>query len=439
MLRTAVERQRGMLGSLLAAAETLVGGHDLSADERGRFEAVVLHETLGLAEQNAVLARALDESGRLLWLMSEVHTGDLIASLRRRLGATLPVEIVQAGLPDWLLVDSLSLIDLLEHLIALLARELGVGTVTVAVAREGRLVDVDLIWQGAPIRATDLDRWLEEPFGGGKAVADGRGVLQRHGTDCWSRTGRAGEAFIRIPLPAAEPPAGTVASRARPPRPEFYDFDLAAAPPSEALREHPLRSLAYVVFDVETTGLDLSGGDVPVAIGAVRVVNGRVLPLESFERLINPGRPIPPGSIRFHGITDAMVAGRPPLSLVLPQFARFVGEDAVLVAHNAAFDMTALRHGGTACGLRFDHPVLDTLLISASLDLEETDHSLDAIAARLGLAVASRHDALGDALLTAAILVRQFDTLEARGIERLGQLLAATDMRGRLRANQMQF
>jgi DNA polymerase-3 subunit epsilon len=83
--------------------------------------------------------------------------------------------------------------------------------------------------------------------------------------------------------------------------------------------------------------------------------------------------------------------------------------------------------------------VLDTLLISASLDPEETDHSLDAIALRLGLAVAGRHDALGDALLTAAILVRQFDALEARGIERLGQLLAATDMRGRLRANQMQF
>ena len=111
----------------------------------------------------------------------------------------------------------------------------------------------------------------------------------------------------------------------------------------------------------------------------------------------------------------------------------------MLVAHNAAFDMTALHQGATANGLRFDHAVIDTLLISASLDPEEKDHSLDAIAARLGLAVTARHDALGDALLTAAILVRQLETLEARGIERLGQLLAATDMRGRLRANQMQF
>jgi len=439
MLRTAIERQRGMLGSLRAAAETLAGGHDLSSEERERFDAVVLHETLSLAEQNAVLARALDESGRLRWVMSDVHTGDLIASLRRRLRATLPVEIVQAGLPDWLLVDSLSLIDLLEHLIAMLASEQGVCSLTVAVARNGRLIDLDLIWQGVPIRAADLDRWLEVPFAGGKSGVDGCGVLQRHGTDCWSRSERQGEALIRIPLPAAEPPEAVDALRRRPPRPEFYDFDLAVTPASDAYKDRPLRSLAYVVFDVETTGLDLSGGDVPVAIGAVRVVNGRVLPMESFERLVNPGRAIPPGSTRFHGVTDAMVAGRPPLSLVLPQFSRFVGETTVLVAHNAAFDMTALRRGAATSGLRFDHPVLDTLLISASLDPEEKDHSLDAIATRLGLAVTGRHDALGDALLTAAILVRQFETLEARGIERLGQLLAATDMHGRLRANQMQF
>ena len=187
-------------------------------------------------------------------------------------------------------------------------------------------------------------------------MADGRGVLQRHGTDCWSRSERAGEALIRIPLPAAEPPEAAVArARAAASAGVLRFRPRRDATASEAVRERPLRSLAYVVFDVETTGLDLSGGDVPVAIGAVRVVNGRVLPMESFERLINPGRPIPPSSTRFHGITDAMVAGRPPLSLVLTQFGRFVGEAAVLVAHNAAFDMTALRQGAAASGLRFDH------------------------------------------------------------------------------------
>jgi DNA polymerase-3 subunit epsilon len=209
-------------------------------------------------------------------------------------------------------------------------------------------------------------------------------------------------------------------------------------PAEEAIRDRPLRALSYVVFDVETTGLKLSEGDAPVSIGAVRVVNGRVLPLETFERLINPGRMIPPDSVRFHGITDAMVQDKPPLSLVLPQFQRFAA-DSVLVAHNAAFDMLALQRGGATCGVTFGNPVLDSLLISAWLDKEETDHSLDAIAHRFGLPVSARHDAMSDAMLTAAILVRQLERLESLGVEQFGQLVAATDMAARLRANQMQF
>jgi DNA polymerase-3 subunit epsilon len=163
-----------------------------------------------------------------------------------------------------------------------------------------------------------------------------------------------------------------------------------------------------------------------------------LLPLETFSRLVNPGRPIPPESVRFHGVTDAMVCDMPPFALVLPQFHRFVG-DAVLVAHNAAFDMLAITRGARGCDLRFDNPVLDTLLISAWLDTDETAHSLDAIARRLGIEVAARHDPLDDALLTAAILVRQFERLRQRGIERFGQLAAVTDMAARVRQNQSQF
>ena len=222
-------------------------------------------------------------------------------------------------------------------------------------------------------------------------------------------------------------------------RPEFYDFDLANRPAvTDALRERRLRELSFVVFDVETTGLELSKGDEVVSIGAVRVVNGRVLPMETFERLVNPGRPIPPASVRFHGVTDADVRDKPPLAIVLPQFHRFA-DDAVLVAHNAAFDMTAIDRGAAACGLAFDHPVLDTLLISAWLDPEEADHSLDGIAARLGIEITARHNALGDALTEAAILVRQFDRLEARGIDRFGQLAVAIDLSARLRQNRMAF
>ena len=437
MVRTAIEHQRGMLGSLRAAAETLVGAVDLAPAERQSFENVILEESVRLSEQNAALTQALDQMGARFWAMAEIHTGDLIAFLRRRLDVGRPIEVVPAGMPDWLFVDSLALTDLLEHLARALAHERSVETLTIAVARRDRVVDLDLIWSGAPIRAAELDEWLDQPFERSKGTLDGRAVLERHGSDCWSLSGRAGEGLIRIPLPpAAQPPSPD--RRDRPPRPEFYDFDLLGIPAPEALRGRPLRSLSYVVFDIETTGLNLSGGDVPVSIGAVRVVNGRVLPMENFERLVNPGRTIPPDSIRFHGITDAMVEGKPPLPLVLPQFERFVG-DSVLVAHNAAFDMLALTRGAAGCGLSFDHPIVDTLLISAWLDPEEADHSLEGLAARLGLQVAVRHHALNDAMLAAAILVRQFDQLESRGVERFGQLVAETDMTARLRANQMQF
>jgi len=166
----------------------------------------------------------------------------------------------------------------------------------------------------------------------------------------------------------------------------------------------------------------------------VRIVNGRILTTETFERLVNPGRPIPEASIRFHGITDEMVRDKPPLAVVLPAFHLFAA-DAVLVAHNAAFDITFLYRAveGT---LRFDQPVVDTLLLSAHLYPAEADHSLDAIAARLGLEVVQRHSALRDSLLAAAILLRLLDRCEERGITRLGQLIAATDMAGRLRAHQ---
>ncbi|CAH2603628.1 DNA polymerase III epsilon subunit [Rhodovastum atsumiense] len=436
-LRAGLERQNGLLASLRAAVETLAEVPELEAGQRHAFERVLLEDSLQLSEQNAALATALEELGGRSWPMAEIGTADLFALLARRMAqAAPPVRVVPAGLPDWVLADSLALADLLEHLAALLARECGVDYLTAAVAREHGRVCLDLVWSGAPVPAGLLEAWLDIPFG--DAATTARAVLERHATDCWSQPAGPGEALIRIPLPSAAEP-GLVPRRPRAMRPEFYDFDLAGRPAvTDALRERRLRELSYVVFDVETTGLALSKGDEVVSIGAVRVVNGRVLPLETFERIVNPGRPIPPDSVRFHGVTDADVADKPPLAVVLPQFRRFAG-DAVLVAHNAAFDMMAIGRGADACGLRFDNPVLDTLLISAWLDPEEDDHSLDGICARMGFEVIGRHTALADSLTAAAILVRQFERLEARGIDRFGKLAVAIDLSARLRQNRMAF
>ncbi len=186
----------------------------------------------------------------------------------------------------------------------------------------------------------------------------------------------------------------------------------------EELSGRALKSLTFTVFDTETTGLRPSQGDEIISIAGVRVSGGALRRDTTFEALVNPGFPVPKPSIRFHGITDDMLARAPAIGTVLPDFHAFVG-DTILVAHNAAFDMRFLRLKEQASGVAFHQVVLDTLLFSVFLDRDAEAHTLDAIAQRLGITVEGRHTALGDALATAEFLL-----LMARPAGSAGRLVA---------------
>jgi DNA polymerase-3 subunit epsilon len=194
-----------------------------------------------------------------------------------------------------------------------------------------------------------------------------------------------------------------------------------------AERERLLDGLAFVVFDTETTGLRPEAGDRVISIAGVRVRDGRVMRRDIFDALIDPGRAIPPESVKFHGITDSMVAGAPVMEVVLPVFLRFVG-GAVLVGHEASFDLRFLEPEARRLDLSSlarGRPILDTRLLSRALHGPGADHSLEAIALRLGVEVRGRHSALGDALTTAEIFVRLIALLKKRGVRTLGEALDA--------------
>ncbi|WP_350334565.1 3'-5' exonuclease [Coralliovum pocilloporae] len=215
-------------------------------------------------------------------------------------------------------------------------------------------------------------------------------------------------------------------------RPVTFDFSLFDRRVSSTVYETPLKDLTFVVFDTETTGLDTEKDDL-VQMGALRVVNGRLVDGEVCDMLVNPGRPIPPASTRIHGITDEMVRGAPPIDEVIPIFSRFAS-DAVLVAHNAPFDIAFLRRYGERLGIRFDHPIMDTVLLSAAVYGELEEHTLDALAERLGVSLPDevRHTALGDAQATAAVLLKLIPVLESHGLHTFGDVLSAMRRHQRL-------
>ena len=433
LLLSLTEGQRASLGNLRAAVE-LLEDPALDAATRERFLAVVRDEASAMSTRLQALATRSVEATKTRWPLEDMLGTDLVAAAERRLAERTGVRSgtleVEPGL--WLRVDSFALLQVLAYLGARLVDEFGVKALQLRLQRAGRRAQLDLVWSGQAMSTETVMSWESEAMRAGDRVSalSVRDVMQRHGGEFWFERDRVRhQAFFRMLLPLAEEvgDAETLSAAAvrHDSRPEFYDFDLFGASESQhALDDRPLAALSYTVFDTETTGLDPAGGDKIIQIGAVRIVNGRLLRAESFEQLVDPRRTIPAAGIPIHGIRPEMVVGQPTIDRVLPAFHDYA-RDTVLVAHNAAFDMRFLQLEEAATGVRFDQPVLDTLLLSAVVHPSQDSHGLEAIAERFGITVVGRHTALGDALVTAEVWLKLVALLEAAGIRTLGQARTA--------------
>ena len=423
------EGSRGSLANLQAAVEMLDDA-GLEPAMRERFLAVVRDESQAMSRRINELATQSAQGLATRWPLEEMLGADFAQAALARIESTGGVRcsLGETDTSLWLKLDSFSLLQALAYLALRLHEEYEVPTVTLRLsAADERRARLDLVWAGQVMSTETVMSWEMDPIsiGAETSLLTVRDVVQRHGGEFWFERDRVRhQAFFRFLLPLAPSAAAESADAALQlsgSRPEYYDFDLFAQGESHhALDEQRLADLAYTVFDTETTGLDPAGGDQIIQIGATRLVNGKLLKGESFDQLVNPQKLIPAAGIPIHGITQEMVKGKPTIDAVLPSFHAYA-RDTVLVAHNAAFDMRFLQLQEAPTGVRFDQPVLDTLLLSAVVHPQQESHRLEAIAERFDVTVIGRHTALGDAMVTAEVFQKMIPLLADLGIHTLGQ------------------
>ncbi len=175
---------------------------------------------------------------------------------------------------------------------------------------------------------------------------------------------------------------------------------------------------AYVVFDIETTGFVPSVNKI-IEIGAVKVENGKIT--DRFSEFINPECPIPLEIEKLTSITDAMVAGAGTVDEILPKFLDFCG-GCVLVAHNAKFDTSFIKHYATKLGLSYDFTHTDTIELARLLLPRLSNYKLDHVAKELNIPPFHHHRAVDDAEATAHIFLKELEMLKERKISTLAQL-----------------
>ena len=430
LLQSMVDAVQNSLGKLHKGVNTICEMPD-TRDEACSLHRNAIAQVTGDLKEHLALARKLYSEHRHAYGNQENVVADtlmkLIAkNLYERFAMKTETHVNQAL---WLKIDSYAMVQALTTLAGLLNAEYSIASISLEIASsDNSLATLSLKWAEQKVPSQAIQDWQKAPlFMDKDGSADSPAtVVAEHGgaiTIAKSSTIFCNGVSLTLPTALAEEPANLQSPVL--PRPVSYEFDLFHQPGQEALGKVSLRNLSYVAFDTETTGLNPSTGDEIIQIGAVRIVNSRLLHNECIDQLVNPQRPVPISSVKVHGIDPDLLPSQPTITEVLPDFHAF-SIDSVLVAHNAAFDMRFLQLKEEKTGLHFDNPVLDTLLLSSIVHPNQEGHSLDAIAERFNLTIVGRHTALGDALVTAEILLKLIPLLKAQGVHTLEEALIAS-------------
>ena len=423
----AVQNSLGKLHRGINAICNLPDSGDKACDQHRQAISQVTND---LEEQLALARKLYSEHRRAYGNRENVLADTLMTLIAKNLDERFAVQSeTQVNKTIWLKLDSYAIVQTITTLAGLLKAEYGISAITLQIdSNGGALATLTIKWSDQAVPGQAIRDWHTAPlFMDSDGTSDSpETIVNGHGGEI--TIAQTDEIFcngIRVTLPKALGEETAQLHSAVAPRPVSYEFDLFHQPGQGALGKIPLRKLTYVAFDTETTGLNPSEGDEIVQLGAVRIVNGRLLHNECFDQLVNPQRPVPKSSVAIHGIDPELLPSQPVITRVLPVFHAFA-VDSVLVAHNAAFDMRFLQLKERASGVSFDNPVLDTLLLSSVVHPNQEGHSLDAIAERFNITIVGRHTALGDALVTAEILLRLIPLLEAQGIHTLEEALRAS-------------
>ena len=172
----------------------------------------------------------------------------------------------------------------------------------------------------------------------------------------------------------------------------------------------------FVVFDIETTGLNSHTNKI-IEIGAVKIKAGRII--DRYSQLINPGISIPYHITEITSITNEQVANQPKIDEVIGKFVEFIG-DAVLVAHNAPFDMGFIKRDiKEYLNIDLENSVIDTLQMARDLFPDFKKYGLGDLNKALGLALEKHHRAVDDSQATANMFIIFLEKYKEKGIEYL--------------------